>query len=177
VVGAGPIGLSAITGARLFSQSLVVAIDMAGSRLDRAKQVRRRRRHQQRREGPIPSVMELTSGLGADVDIEAVGLSATFELVTELVRPTGRIANIGVHGGPATIHLQRLWDRDVTVTTGLVDTYSTPTLLRLLTSHQVDAKPFITHHFALDNITEAYDVFSRASETGALKVILSRASS
>ncbi|HZL07133.1 MAG TPA: alcohol dehydrogenase, partial [Coriobacteriia bacterium] len=88
--------------------------------------------------------------------------------------PVGRVANIGVHGKPATLHLERLWARDVTITTGLVDTYSTPTLLRLLTSHQIDAQRFVTHRFGFDEFMQAYDVFSRANETGALKVVLSR---
>ena len=123
---------------------------------------------------PIAAVRELTAGLGADVAIEAVGVPATFELAADLVRPVGRVANIGVHGKPATLHLERLWSKDVTITTGLVDTYSTPTLLRLLKSRQIDAQRFITHHFGFEEFMQAYDVFSRASETGALKVILSR---
>ena len=106
--------------------------------------------------------------------IEAVGVPATFELAASLVRPGGRIANIGVHGEPATLHLEELWIRDVTITTGLVDTYSTPTLLRLITSGQIDARRFVTHHFGLDEFDEAYDVFARAADTGALKVVLSR---
>ncbi len=106
--------------------------------------------------------------------IEAVGVPSTFELCTELVRPGGHVANIGVHGKPATLHLESLWTRDVTITTGLVDTYSTPTLLRLLTSHQIDAARFVTHHFGLHDMIEAYDVFARASDTGAVKVVLTR---
>ena len=150
VVGAGPIGLSAITGARLFSPSLVIAIDMAANRLEAAKQFGADVIINNSEQDPIAAVRELTGGLGADVAIEAVGVPATFELAAELVRPVGRIANIGVHGKPVTLHLERLWTRDVTITTGLVDTYSTPTLLRLLTSHQIDAQRFITHHFGFD---------------------------
>lgn len=127
-----------------------------------------------RREDPIAVVKEMTGGLGADVTIEAVGTAATFELAADLVRPGGHIANIGVHGAPATLHLERLWTLDVTITTGLVDTYSTPTLLRLVSSHQLDAAQFVTHHFALDEFEAAYDVFARAGETGALKVVLNR---
>jgi alcohol dehydrogenase len=174
VVGAGPIGLSAITGARLFSPSLIIAIDMAANRLDAAKQFGADVVINNAEQDPIAAVHELTGGLGVDVAIEAVGVPATFELAADLVRPVGRIANIGVHGKPVTLHLERLWTRDVTITTGLVDTYSTPTLLRLLTSHQIDAQRFITHHFTFDQFDQAYDVFSRAAETGALKVILSR---
>ena len=118
----------------------------------------------------------MTGGVGADVAIEAVGVPATFELAVELVRPVGRVANIGVHGRPVTLHLERLWDRDITITAGLVDAYSTTTLLRLLTSDQINAKRFVTHRFGMQEMLEAYDVFGRASETGALKVVLTRES-
>ena len=174
VVGAGPIGLSAISGARLFSPSLVIAIDVAPARLEAAKQFGADVVVNNAELDPIAAVRELTAVLGADVAIEAVGVPATFELAVDLVRPVGRIANIGVHGKAATLHLERLWDRDVTITTGLVDTYSTPTLLRLLASHQINAQRFVTHRFGFDDFLQAYDVFSRAGETGALKVVLSR---
>lgn len=174
VVGAGPVGLSAISGARLFSPSLVVAIDMAPARLDAAKQFGADVVINNAEQDPIAAVRELTGGLGADVAIEAVGVPATFELAVDLVRPVGRVANIGVHGQPATLHLERLWDRNLTITTGLVDTYSTPTLIRLLASHQIDAQRFVTHHFGLDEFMHAYDVFAQAAETGALKVVLTR---
>jgi alcohol dehydrogenase len=174
VVGAGPIGLSAISSARLFSPSLVIAIDVAPARLEAAKQFGADVVVNNAELDPIAAVRELTAGLGADVAIEAVGVPATFELAVDLVRPVGRVANIGVHGKAATLHLERLWDRDVTITTGLVDTYSTPTLLRLLASHQINAQRFVTHRFGFDDFLQAYDVFSRAGETGALKVVLSR---
>jgi len=116
-------------------------------------------------------ISSLTGGLGADVAIEAVGVPATFELATTLIRPCGHIANIGVHGQPATLHLEQLWARDVTITTGLVDTYSTPVLLRLL-GHQLDVGRFVTHHFAMSDMVAAYDTFARAASTGALKVVL-----
>jgi alcohol dehydrogenase len=174
VVGAGPIGLSAITGARLFSPSLIVAIDLAATRLDAAKTFGADVVVNNGEQDPIAAVRDLTGGLGADVVIEAVGVPATFELAVELVRPVGHVANIGVHGKPVTLHLERLWSRDVTITTGLVDTSSIPTLLKLVTSRQIDPKQFVTHHFGFDEFVEAYDVFARASETGALKVVLSR---
>ncbi len=176
IVGAGPIGLSAITGARLFSPSHIVAIDLADSRLEAAKQFGADIAVNNAAEDPVEVVRSLTDGLGADVAIEAVGVPATFELAVELSRPGGRIANIGVHGEPATLHLEEQWIRNITITTGLVDAYSTATLLRLLTSRQVDAGRFITHRFALDEFNQAYDVFGRAAETGALKVVLSRTS-
>ncbi|QYG93524.1 zinc-dependent alcohol dehydrogenase family protein [Iamia sp. SCSIO 61187] len=175
VVGAGPIGLAAIMGARFFSPAHVVAIDKADSRLEAAKRFGADIVVNNDREDPMAVVAGLTDGLGADVTVEAVGVPATFELAAALARPVGHIANVGVHGEPATLHLEDLWIKDVTIRTGLVDTSSTPTLLRLLTSGQVDTSPFITHHFALDEMVEAYDVFGRAADTGALKVVLTRA--
>jgi alcohol dehydrogenase len=175
VVGAGPIGLSAMMGARLFSPAHVVAIDLADSRLEAAKQFGADVTVNNGREDPLAAIADLTGGLGADVAMEAVGVPATFELAAQLIRPGGRVANIGVHGEPATLHLEDLWIRNVTIRTGLVDTYSTPTLLRLISSHQVNAARFVTHHFALDDMIEAYDVFSRAADTGALKVVLTQA--
>lgn len=174
VVGAGPIGLSAISSAKLFSPSMIVAIDMAGSRLEAAKQFGADVVINNSEQDPIALVRELTGDLGADVVMEAVGVPETFELAADLVRAGGHVANIGVHGNPVTLHLERLWPLGVTITTGLVDTYSTPVLLRLLASDQLDAKRFVTHHFGFGEFDRAYDVFSRAAETGALKVVLNR---
>jgi alcohol dehydrogenase len=114
----------------------------------------------------------------AVVDTGPIGLSAisgaTFELAADLIRPGGRVANIGVHGRPVTLHLERLWTRNVTITTGLVDTYSAPTLLRLLVGKQIDAARFITHRFTFDEFIHAYDVFANAADTGARTVVLTR---
>ena len=104
-----------------------------------------------------------------------MGTPTTFELATELIRPGGHVANIGVHGQPATLHLESLWTRDVTITTGLVDTYSTPTLSRLMATRQLNEGRFATHHFTFDEFIKAYSVFTNAAETGALKVVLTRA--
>ncbi|MBC9715324.1 zinc-dependent alcohol dehydrogenase family protein [Streptomyces sp. TRM66268-LWL] len=173
VVGAGPIGLAAILTARLFAPSRIIAIDPSGARREAA---RRQGAHIALAPGENPEgrVRELTEGLGADVAIEAVGLPGTFELCTRLIRPGGRVANVGVHGGPATLHLEELWIRNVTLTTGLVDTHSTPTLLRMLAAGQLDVSGFTTHRFPLGRMEEAYEVFEQASKTGALKVALSR---
>ena len=175
IVGAGPIGLAATLTAKLFSPSHIVSIDLADARLEAAKGFGADVIVNNAREDAIDVVRKLTGGLGADVAIEAVGTPATFELAADLVRPGGHVANIGVHGTAATLHLERFWTLDLTFTTGLVDTYSTPTLLRLVSSGQLDAAQFITHHFTLDQFEEAYDVFSQAAETKALKVVLSRA--
>jgi len=174
VVGAGPIGLAAIMGARLYSPAHIVAIDKADARLEAAKQFGADVVVNNDREDPAAVLAKLTDGLGADVTIEAVGIPATFELAAALVRPAGYVANIGVHGEPATLHLEDLWIKDVTITTGLVDTYSTPTLLKLVATRQVDASAFVTHRFELDDFMNAYEVFGNAADTGALKVVLER---
>jgi alcohol dehydrogenase len=173
IVGAGPIGLAAILTARLYSPGRIVAIDLADSRLESARRFGADLTINNSREDPLALIMELTDGLGADVAMEAVGVPATFELATELIRPGGRVANIGVHGKPATLHLEKLWIRDITVTTGLVDTFSIPRLLRLIASGRLDPSLFATHRFSLQDTIAAYDTFAAAAETGALKVVLS----
>jgi alcohol dehydrogenase len=174
IVGAGPIGLSAILGARMFSPGHVIAIDLADARLEAAKSFGADLTVNNGSTDAVEFVRDVTDGLGADVAIEAVGVPATFELCTQLVRPGGRVANIGVHGKPATLHLEKLWIKDVTITTGLVDTYSTPTLLKLVAARQIQASSFVTHRFGLNEIMQAYDVFANAAETGAIKVVMSR---
>src|SRR5205823_10345089 len=132
IVGVGPIGLAAIMTAQLHSPGHIVAIDLDVSRLEKAVEFGADVTIDSGREDAVARVMELTEGLGADVAIEAVGVPETFELCTDLIRPGGRVANVGVHGHPATLHLEKLWIRDVTITTGLVDTITTPRLLRLI---------------------------------------------
>jgi alcohol dehydrogenase len=172
VVGVGPIGLAAILTARLYSPSHIVAIDKADSRLDAAKQFGADM--VMRPDGdPLTAVRSLTGGLGADVVMEAVGTPTTFELCTTLVRPGGRVANIGVHGKPAMLHLEDLWSRNVTITTGLVDTSSTPALLGMLGGGQIDVSHMITHRFSFDDFMAAYDVFADPARTGALKIAAS----
>jgi alcohol dehydrogenase len=172
IVGAGPVGLSAILTARLYSPGRIIAIDLADSRLASAEQFGADITINNGREDPVALVMELTEGLGADVALEAVGVPQTFELATELIRPGGRVANIGVHGHSATLHLEKLWTRDVTITTGLVDTFSIPQLLRLIVSGRLDPSLFATHHYRLEETMIAYDTFADAANTGALKVVL-----
>jgi len=172
VVGAGPIGLATMLTSQLYSPSHIVAIDVADARLDAAKAFGATATINNSREDAVDAIKELTGGLGADVAIEAVGIPETFELCAELIRPGGRVANVGVHGKPATLHLEDLWIKGVTIRTGLVDTYSTPTLLKLVTSGQLEVKELITHRFKLDQFIEAYDIFARAADTGALKVVL-----
>ncbi len=173
VVGAGPVGLAAVTSAQLFSPGHIVAIDLSAARLEAAKHFGADITVNNSREDPLAVIKDLTGRLGADVAIEAAGGPASFELAVKLARPGGRIANIGVHGEPAALHLEEQWSKDITITTGLVDTSSTPTLMRLITTGQIDARPFISHRFGLDEFEAAYDVFARGAGSGALKVVLS----
>ncbi len=172
IVGAGPIGLAAILTAKLHSPGKIVAIDLADSRLESAKRFGADVTINNGREDPVAPIMEMTSGLGADAAFEAVGVPETFELCTELIRPCGRVANIGVHGKPAALHLEKLWIRDVTITTGLVDTSSIPQLMRLIETGRLDPSLFATHRFALGDTMSAYDTFADAANTHALKVVL-----
>ncbi|MET3982799.1 zinc-dependent alcohol dehydrogenase family protein [Streptomyces sp. PvR034] len=171
VVGAGPVGLAAIATARLYSPGRVIAVDLASSRLEKARELGADA-IVNAAEDPERLVDDLTDGLGADVVMEAVGAPGTFEMCTRMVRPGGRVANIGVHGKPATLHLEDLWIKDITLTTGLVDTRSTPMLLRMLAAGRLPTASLITHRFELGQMEEAYEVFSRAGETGALKIVL-----
>lgn len=170
IVGAGPIGLAAILTAHLFSPCRIVVVDPAAQR--RAAAERLGAQAVANPADALELIRDLTDGLGVDTAIEAVGVPEAFELCTDLVRPGGHVANVGVHGVPATLHLERLWIRDVTITTGLVDTFSTPTLLRLLADGRLDTGELITHRFGLDEIQDAYDVFARPQDSGALKVAL-----
>ncbi|MEU7058013.1 zinc-dependent alcohol dehydrogenase family protein [Streptomyces sp. NPDC046197] len=171
VVGAGPIGLAAVATARLFAPERIVVVDLAAARLEAARKLGAEA-VADAREAPEQLVADLTGGLGADVVIEAVGVPESFELCTRMVRPGGHLANIGVHGKPALLHLEDLWIKNVTITTGLVDTHSTPTLLRMAAAGRLPTRQLVTHIFPLERMEEAYDVFGRAADTGALKVVL-----
>src|SRR5215831_9931632 len=149
IVGAGPIGLAAIMTARLLTPGRIVAIDLADARLAMARQLGADNIINSGSVDPVEAVLGLTGGMGVDVAIEAVGVPATFELAADLVRPGGRVANVGVHGEPATLHLERLWIRDVTITTGLVDTVTTPQLLQLIQHGKLNPQAFATHTFPL----------------------------
>ncbi|HEY8791584.1 MAG TPA: zinc-dependent alcohol dehydrogenase family protein [Gaiellaceae bacterium] len=172
IVGAGPIGLAAIMTAQLHTPGRIVAIDLDDARLEKALEFGADVTINNGNEDAVAKVMELTGGLGADVAIEAVGVPDTFELCTELIRPGGRVANVGVHGKCATLHLEKLWIRGVMITTGLVDTSTVPMLLRLIEGGRLDPTVFATHHFALADTERAYDIFGAAAETKALKVVL-----
>jgi alcohol dehydrogenase len=172
VVGAGPIGLATIMTAKLHTPGRIIAIDLDDTRLDKALEFGADVAINNGDEDALARVMDLTRGLGADVAIEAVGVPDTFELCAEMIRPGGHVANVGVHGKCATLHLERLWIRGVMITTGLVDTHTTPTLLRLIEGGRLDPTVFATHHLALADTMAAYDIYAAAAETQALKVVL-----
>ncbi|WP_020658872.1 zinc-dependent alcohol dehydrogenase family protein [Amycolatopsis benzoatilytica] len=172
IVGAGPIGLAAVATARLYSPASIIVVDKEPSRLAAAKDAGADLTVLPEEAEAV--VREAGGGLGADVALEAVGVPETFELCAELVRPGGHVANIGVHGKPATLHLERLWIRNVTITTGLVDTSSTPMLLRMVAAGRLDTGRLVTHRFGLHEMDEAYDVFAHPQDSGALKVVLFR---
>jgi alcohol dehydrogenase len=170
VVGAGPIGLAAVATAQLFSPARIIAVDLVSARLEAAERLGADAVATASESEQL--VADLTGGLGADAVIEAVGVPESFELCARMVRPGGRLANVGVHGKPVTLHLEDLWSRNVTVRTGLVDTFSTPTLLHMLVDRRLPAAALVTHTFELGQTQEAYEVFGRAGDTGALKVVL-----
>jgi len=172
IVGAGPIGLATVLTAKLYTPARIVVVDIADARLEKAREFGADITINSGREDVLEVVKELTGGLGADVAIEAVGVPETFELCTAVVRPGGRVANVGVHGHSATLHLETLWIRDITITTGLVDTFTTPRLLQLIAEGRLDPRPFATHRFALEDTLSAYETFGAAAETNALKVVL-----
>ena len=172
IIGAGPIGLATLLTAQFFSPSKIIMVDLDDNRLEVSRRFGATDTINSANEDPIAKAMALTSGMGVDTVIEAVGIPATFELCQFMVAPGGTIANIGVHGIKADLHLERLWSQNITITTRLVDTVSTPTLLKAVTSGKVGPSSLITHRFTLDQIVEAYDTFGRAAETRALKVII-----
>lgn len=172
IVGSGPIGLAALLTAQFYSPARIIMIDLDDNRLQVARQFGATDTVNSSDGKAVEAVMALTDGRGVDTAIEAVGIPATFELCEGLIAPGGTIANIGVHGTKVELHLERLWDRNITITTRLVDTVSTPMLLNLLTSQKVNAKRLITHRFKFGQILEAYETFAHAAKSGALKVII-----
>ncbi len=172
IVGSGPIGLAAVLTAKLYTPGRIVVIDIVDARLAKARELGADVTINNGREDAVKMVMELTGGLGADVAIEAVGGRATFELAAELIRPGGTLANVGVHGKPVTLHLESLWIKDITITTGLVDGRTIPQLLSLIQSGRLDPTVLTTHRFPIAEAMTAYDVFADAANTQALKVVL-----
>ena len=176
IVGSGPIGLAALLTAQFYAPSEIIMIDIDANRLEMARRFGATATVDSTDGRAAEQVMKLTGGRGVDTAIEAVGIPATFELCADIVAPGGTVANVGVHGCKADLHLERLWSHNVTITTGLVDTKSIPMLLKTVQSKRIDAGQLITHRFGLDRILGAYDTFGQAAETKALKVIIEASS-
>jgi len=174
VVGAGPVGLAAIATAGLYGAASVIALDLDEHRLQQALDFGATTAIPSRSSDWKEQVLALTDGLGADVAIEAVGIPETFEMAVELVRPGGNVANVGVHGRSVELHVENLWIQNINISMGLVNANTTPMLLKLVAQHRIPAEKFATHHFPLTEIVDAYDTFSRAAETKALKVVLTQ---
>jgi len=172
VVGAGPVGLASIMTAGLYGAARIIALDLDDNRLDKARSFGATDVVNNSAEDWVDQVKAMTDGLGVDVAIEAVGVPETFDACTKMVRPGGSVANVGVHGAPVELALQDLWIMDLSITTGLVSTNTTPMLLKLVAQDKLAAASFATHHFTLDQVLEAYDTFGRAAETKALKVVI-----
>lgn len=172
IVGSGPIGLAALLTAQFYSPAEIIMIDLDANRLEIAKRFGATSTINSTAGDVADAVMKITGGRGVDTAIEAVGIPATFELCEKIVTPGGVIANIGVHGKKVDLHLESLWDRNIAITTRLVDTVSIPMLFKTVLSNKIDPKRLITHRFKLDRIVDAYDTFGRAAETKALKVII-----
>jgi alcohol dehydrogenase len=172
IVGAGPIGLAVLLTAQFYSPAAVLMIDLDDNRLRVAKDFGATTLINSTDGKAVERVLELTGGEGVDVAVEAVGMPATFGICQSILAPGGRLANVGVHGKPVELHVEKLWDRNITLTTRLVDTVTTPMLLKVVGSGKLQPSKLVTHRFALDDVMKAYDTFGNAAKEGALKVIL-----
>ena len=172
IVGAGPVGLAILLTAQFYSPGAIYMIDLDDNRLATAKKFGATYLINSAEGKAVENVMKLTGGQGVDVAIEAVGVPATFDICQEIVGAGGRVANVGVHGKPVSLQLQKLWDRNIAITTRLVDTVTLPMLLKVVLSGKVEPAKLVTHHFHLSDIIKAYDTFGNAARESALKVVL-----
>lgn len=174
IVGGGPVGLAALLTAQLYSPAELIMIDLDDNRLEEAKKLGATKTINSGDGKAVEKVKALTAGAGVDVAIEAVGIPATFDVCQEIVAAGGHLANVGVHGKPVSLKLEKLWIQNVTITTGLVDTNTTPMLLKNVISGRIKPTQLITHTFQFDDVMKAYDTFGNAAKEKALKVIIRR---
>ncbi|AUB75555.1 zinc-dependent alcohol dehydrogenase family protein [Pseudomonas paraversuta] len=174
IVGAGPVGMAALLTAQFYSPALLIMVDGDTNRLEVAQRFGATHVIDINTQNAVERIFELTQGVGVDVAIEAVGIPASFDTCQSVVAPGGSIANVGVHGKSVELHLEKLWIQNVTISTGLVNTNTTPMLMKTVQSGKVDAGQLITHRFALNDILQAYEVFGNAAKEKAMKVILSQ---
>jgi alcohol dehydrogenase len=172
IVGAGPVGLAALMTSRFYSPAVIISVDVDDHRLQVARSFGATAVVNSADGAAIQRIMEMTGGEGVDVAIEAVGIPATFDICQGIVGAGGYIANIGVHGKPVTLHLEKLWDRNMTLTTRLVDTSTTPMLIKALNAGLLQPGKLVTHRFQMADILKAYDTFANAAKHSALKIVL-----
>ncbi len=172
IVGAGPVGMAALLTSQFYTPAEIIVIDQDDNRLEVARKFGATQTINSATENAVEKIMSLTNGKGVDTAIEAVGVPPTFELCQEIIAAGGHIANIGVHGKSVTLHLEALWDRNISITTRLVDTVTTPMLLKTVQSKRIQPNKLITHRFKLDQMIEAYETFGNAAKEKALKVII-----
>lgn len=172
IVGSGPIGLAALLTAQFYSPAEIIAIDIDANRLEISRKLGATHIINNSDNSAVEKVMALTSGRGVDVAIEALGMAVTFDVCQAIVAAGGHIANIGVHGKPVQLNLDKLWSHNITLTTRLVDTVTTPMLMKTVASGKMQPKQLITHHFKLDELMQAYATFGNAMKEHALKVII-----
>ena len=173
IIGAGPVGLASLLTAQFYSPAVIIVVDNDDNRLEVARKFGATQVIHNDLGNATEKIMELTGNQGVDVAIEAVGIPATFDICQEIVTAGGHIANVGVHGKPVQLNLDKLWAQNITLTTRLVDTVTTPMLLKTVTSGRLQPQQLITHHFTLDQVMEAYDTFENAMKEHALKVMIS----
>lgn len=173
IIGAGPVGMGALLTAQFYSPAEIIMVDLDDSRLEASLKFGATKTVNSGDGKAVEKIMEITGGKGVDVAIEAVGIEATFEMCERIIKPGGNIAVVGVHGKPVDFHLEQLWISNITLTTGLVNTNTTPLLLKTVQSKKLQPEKLITHRFKFDQFLEAYDVFGNAAENKAMKVIIS----
>ncbi|WP_426112686.1 zinc-dependent alcohol dehydrogenase family protein [Pseudomonas sp. DSP3-2-2] len=173
IVGAGPIGMAALLTAQFYSPGMVIMVDVDANRLAVAMQFGATHALNPAEEDVVARIFELTDGIGADVAIEAVGIPASFDTCQQIIAPGGHIANVGVHGKSVELHLEKLWIQNINISTGLVNTNTTPMLMKTVQSGKIEPGKLITHRFKLEDIIQAYEVFGNAAKEKAIKVVLS----
>lgn len=173
IVGAGPVGMAALLTAQFYSPAMLIMVDVDPNRLQVAMQFGATHSIDPSAEDAVARIFELTDGIGIDVAIEAVGIPASFDTCQQVIAPGGHIANVGVHGRSVELHLEKLWIQNINISTGLVNTNTTPMLIKTVQAGKIEPGKLITHRFKLGQILQAYEVFGNAAKEKAMKVILS----
>jgi len=172
IVGAGPVGMGCLMTALLYSPSQIIMIDMDDNRLNMAKEMGATSTVNSATEDAVTRVLELTAQRGVDCAIEAVGMEATWNICQNIVKEGGNLANVGVHGNPVKFSIEKLWIKNLTITTGLVNANTTGMLIKTCCSGKIPTEKLITHKFNFKDINKAYDVFKHAAEKKAMKLVI-----